>query len=213
MQIKLLLFFSFLAIKSTLGQIIAPVVSKTIPLGIISYINFKKDISSDLKSLMVQDQEVSKVSFKNGIMSAVMENESYRAAPENYNIGIALIKDGTGKVVGMSKKYYNIHLIGIGNRIFKLEKINKATNQYKLSELQDGKSEDIIFPKRILIGNKNVAMEIFHNLEEIPAAAIPFLINTKGVDKNISKKIVIGFLSSVGARVALLIIQNKMLPR
>lgn len=213
MKIKLLILFSFLAIKPTLGQILVPVVSKTIPLSIISNINLKKDIDSELKSLMVEDKEVSKISFKDGIMSAIIENESYRAAPEGYNIGVALIKDGTGKVVGMSKKYNNIHLIGIGNRIFKLEKINKTSNQYKLSELQDGKSDDIIFPKKIQIQNKKVGMEIFHNLEEIPTAVIPFLINTKGVDKNISKKIVIGFLSSVGIRVAMLIIQNKLLPR
>jgi hypothetical protein len=178
------------------SQISRTILEKTIPLSFATNVNIKKESGSDYRKLLIEGEEISKVYVSNGELDVKFENESFKAMPENYNIGVALIKNNSGKVVGMSKKYGKVHLVGIGNRIFKLERLDSQT-QYKLWELQDGKSENKSVPKKIIIQQGRHQMEIFHNLDDIPLTAIPFLINTKGVDNNIANKALKGFLATI----------------
>jgi len=190
--------FTILIIATNCGysQISRNIIEETIPLSFATNVDIKKESGSDYRKLLIEGEEISKIYLSNGEMDVKFENESFKAMPENYTIGVALIKNNNGKVVGMSKKYGKVHLLGIGNRIFKLERLDSQT-QYKLWELQDGKSENKSVPKKIIIQQGRHQMEIFHNLDDIPLTVIPFLINTKGVDNNIANKALKGFLATI----------------
>ncbi|HLO45109.1 MAG TPA: hypothetical protein VK175_12310 [Leadbetterella sp.] len=185
-------------VTSTLSfsQVSVDLTDKTIALDYSTNVDLKKISGSDHRMLVINGEEISKIYLSKGQIDVKFGETSFKAMPEDYNIGVALVKDNNGKVVGMSKKYGKIHLVGIGNRIFKLERLDNQ-KQYKLWELQDGKSENKSVPKKILIRQGREEMEIFHNLEDIPITAIPFIINTKGVDTNISNKVLKGFLLTV----------------
>lgn len=193
-----LCFLAILIFATNYGycQISRNILEKTIPLNIATNVNIKKESGSEYRKLLIEGEEISKIYISNGELDVKFGSESFKAMPENYNIGVALIKNNSGKVIGMSKKYGKVHLVGIGNRIFKIERQSSPT-QYKLWELQDGKSENKAVPKRIIIQQGRQQMEIFHNLDDIPLTAIPFLINTKGVDNNISNKVLKGFLATL----------------
>lgn len=164
-------------------------IQRNIPLDYLTNIKIKRD--SDYKKLLIGDLEVSKLYFSyDGSLNTYVGNEVFISVPEEYSTEVSTIKSSNKKIIGMTKRYGKVHFIAIDKRIFKLERLESET-QYKLWEIIDSNEISASFPKRIIVQKNGVFMEIYHNLNEIPLLAIPFIINTKEVDNVVSNRILV----------------------
>ncbi len=184
-SITLLLFLHF----SLFSQDSLSAIQRTIPLDYLTNVKIKRD--SDYKKLLIGDLEVSKLYFSyDGSLNTYIGNEEFKSVPEEYSTEVSTIKNSSKKIIGMTKRYGKVHFIAIDKRIFKLERLESET-QYKLWEIIDSNEISLSLPKRIIVQKNGVLMEIYHNLNEIPLLAIPFIINTKEIDNVVSNRILV----------------------
>jgi hypothetical protein len=185
----------FLLNKSLAQDITPKPQYKVIELGIVTPIYFSSSKYDIVKKIKILNDDLGTVSFLDGNFTATIDDIFYRLEPETYNIGISLIKDRGGRIIGMTKKYDKTHLIGLDNQIYKFEYL--ANGQTILTKLMDDESiVQLPTNKKMTIEGQGIKMEVFHNLNTIPAILIPIILNTRKIDKKISGKVMGGLLSS-----------------
>ncbi len=142
--------------------------------------------NSQEKSLSLIGQELATVYLENGNCSTQIGDAKYHLVPEEYNIGISLIKNDAGAIIGMTKKYDMVHLVGIAGKIYKFEYLKSGQNI--LTEVSEDNQNREKPTKKMTITGLGNSMDVFHNLSSIPVAVIPIIFNTRKINKKISTK-------------------------
>lgn len=181
---------------------------ESIPLTISTPIEIKAIPNSTDKSLQLLGRQLAIIFLDNINCATYIGEAQYKLAPETYNISISLIKDRLGKVIGMTKKYENVHLVRLGKKMYKFEYLKSGKNI--LTELSDTET-DAGSPNKIMtISGYGQNMEIFHNLDSVPIALIPIILNTRKINKQINTKAVAGILVPLAILALRIFIQNNI---
>jgi hypothetical protein len=181
---------------------------ESIPLTISTPIVIKAIPNSTDKSLQLLGRQLAIIFLDNINCATYIGEAQYKLAPETYNISISLIKDRLGKVIGMTKKYENVHLVRLGKKMYKFEYLKSGKNI--LTELSDAETEAGSPNKIMTISGYGQNMDIFHNLDSVPIALIPIILNTRKINKQINTKAVAGVLVPLAILALRIFIQNNI---
>lgn len=181
---------------------------ESIPLTVSTPIVIKDIPNAAEKSLQLLGRQLAIIFLDNINCTTYIGEAQYKLFPETYNISISLIKDRLGKVIGMTKKYETVHLIRLGKKMYKFEYLKSGKNI--LTELKDTDSEQSSTNKIMTISGYGQNMEIFHNLDSVPIAVLPIILNTRKINKQINTKVVAGIAVPLAILALRIFIQNSI---